>query len=159
MGICYKNNDETNIEFLNPPENNINIYNNNINDFINKSSEHEKDNQNNKSNINYSEFSNHINDSKNKSKDNNKNDLYKRTINNEEININFIINDTKELNLIVNKESTFEEVINQLNEKYNLFNDYEYISFYINNKQINNFSLTLNELEINNNDKIEINTK
>ena len=74
---------------------------------------------------------------------------------NEEINIPFIFNDTKELNLSVIPSLKFNDVIEQLKDKYNWIKNYDDISFYLNDKKIND-NIVIKDLGIKDDDIIKI---
>ena len=75
--------------------------------------------------------------------------------NNEEINIPFIFNDTKELNLSVISSLKFNEVIEQLKNKYNWIKNYDDISFFLNDQKISD-NILIKDLDIKNDDIIKI---
>ena len=74
---------------------------------------------------------------------------------NEEINIPFIFNDTKELNLSVIPSLKFNDVIEQLKDKYNWIKNYDDICFYLNDKKIND-NIVIKDLGIKDDDIIKI---
>ena len=178
MGLsCYKKTTESEIFFHTNSLRNMNQnINSNIKDFLNKSNENENDLQINSNknikdhfnniynegekdiiNNNYyekKENNNHFNSSFEKS--NNNSYINKQnTFNTGEINITFIINDLKELYILVKSSNTFKEVIEQLKEKYNWIQNYNNVSYYYNNEKIDELK-TIEELGIKNNDIIKI---
>ena len=160
MGSCnfYYNNYETAYEFSFPKDkDSINNYNNNIYNYLNKNSDSDsiiKEKLRKYSN-NLNDFSDNNNESGHKNFENNITERIKEN-NIGEINLSFIFNDQKELYLTVNSTYTFEEAQFLLTEKYNWITNYSNVSYYYNNKVINDYKKTISELGINNNDVIKI---
>ncbi len=157
MGLCnyYNNNHESKYEYtFNCDKEIINNYNNNIYNFINQSSN---------SDIGRKEllrkFSYNVNDfSYNNNESDNRNNITEqiKESNRGEINISFIFNEKKELYLTVKISHTFEQVQKILTEKYNWINNFTNLSYYYNDKLIDDYKKTISELGINNNVTIKI---
>ena len=155
---CYYKNYESQYEYSFPCyKDSINNYNNNIYNFINQSSNSDiglKEKLRKNSN-NLNDFSDNNNQSDNKSIENNKTEQIKES-NMGEINISFLFNGKKELYLTVNISQTFEQVQRLLTEKYDWISNFSNVSYYHNDKLINDYQKTISELGINNIDTIKI---
>ena len=159
MGSCnfYYNNHEYPYEISFSLDKESNNYNNNIYNFINHSSNSDlgRKEKLRKYSNNLNDFSDNNNESGNKNSENNITEQIKVS-NMGDINIIFMFNGQKELYLTVNISLTFEQAQKQLMEKYNWITNFSNVSYYYNNKLINDFKKTINELGINNNDTIKI---
>ena len=160
MGSCnfYYYNYESQYEYSFPCyKETINNYNNNIYNFINNSSNSDIGRKEllRKYSNNLNDFSENNNESDNKNNENNITERIKVS-NTGGINISFIFNGKKELYLTVSISHTFEQVQKLLTEKYNWITNFSNVSYYYNDKLINDYTKTINELGINNNVTIKI---